>query len=72
MCLFIMLVYLFIAMYIYAAMCYYKLLFIAYACALRVLFVYLFFFVYIYSLCGFYAKLRFLIAYIIYTIRATP
>ena len=53
--LFVILVYLFIAMYIYAAICYYELLFIAYARALRVLYVYLFFFVYIYSLCNFYA-----------------
>lgn len=70
--LFIMLVYLFIDMYIYVAICYYELLFIAYARALRVLYVYLFFFVYIYSLYRVCAKLRFLIAYIIYTIRATP
>ena len=48
----------------------YMLLFIAYARALRVLYVYLFFFVYIYSLCRVYAKLRFLIAYIIYILCA--
>ena len=65
MCLFIMLVYLFIAMYIYAAMCYYKLLFIAYARALRVLYVYLFFFVYIYSLCK--VALSYCLYYIYYT-----
>ena len=46
------------------------LLFIAYACALRVIYVYLFFFVYIYSLCRVYAKLRFLVAYIIYILFA--
>ena len=41
-----------------------------YLSRMRELYVYLFFFVYIYSLCSYYAKLRFLVAYIIYILFA--